>query len=478
MSINYNYYVNGIWKESRTKDTIDIISPYNHQLVGRIQAISQDEVDEIIHYSKIAQKQWKELTVRQRASYLTKWIEELSKIKEELADLIMHEVGKGYNDAMKEVERTIDFIQYTIEEAMHLYDKSMTGENFPGGNRDKIVIIHREPLGVILAISPFNYPVNLSAAKIAPALITGNAVVFKPATQGAISAIKMIEALDKAGLPKGVLNIVTGRGSEIGDYIVTHPGIDMISFTGGTKTGEHIAKMSHLIPLVMELGGKDPAIVLENANLDLTVKNIVSGAFSYSGQRCTAIKRVFVEEKIADKLVLKLQDEIEKLSVGSPEDNSVVVPLIDKKSADFVQELIEDALNKNALLVTGNRREEQLIYPTLLDYVTTDMKVAWEEPFGPILPIIRVKNVEEAIELSNQSQYGLQASIFTQDIDKAFQIASRLEVGSVQINGRTERGPDHFPFLGVKGSGLGVQGIPGSLHSMTREKMTIININH
>ena len=228
----------------------------------------------------------------------------------------------------------------------------------------------------------------------------------------------------------------------------------------------------------MELGGKDPAIVLENANLDLTVKNIVSGAFSYSGQRCTAIKRVFVEEKIADKLVLKLQDEIEKLSVGSPEDNSVVVPLIDKKSADFVQELIEDALNKNALLVTGNRREEQLIYPTLLDYVTTDMKVAWEEPFGPILPIIRVKNVEEAIELSNQSQYGLQASIFTQDIDKAFQIASRLEVGSVQINGRTERGPDHFPFLGVKGSGLGVQGIPGSLHSMTREKMTIININH
>ena len=179
MSINYNYYVNGIWKESSTKDTIDIISPYNHQLVGRIQAISQDEVDEIIHYSKIAQKQWKELTVRQRASYLTKWIEELSKIKEKLADLIMHEVGKGYNDAMKEVERTIDFIQYTIEEAMHLYDKSMTGENFPGGNRDKIVIIHREPLGVILAISPFNYPVNLSAAKIAPALITGNAVVFK-----------------------------------------------------------------------------------------------------------------------------------------------------------------------------------------------------------------------------------------------------------------------------------------------------------
>ena len=266
--------------------------------------------------------------------------------------------------------------------------------------------------------------------------------------------------------------------TQAGDYIVTHPGIDMISFTGGTKTGEHIAKMSHLIPLVMELGGKDPAIVLENANLDLTVKNIVSGAFSYSGQRCTAIKRVFVEEKIADKLVLKLQEEIEKISVGSPEDNSVVVPLIDKKSADFVQELIEDALNKNALLVTGNRREEQLIYPTLLDYVTTDMKVAWEEPFGPILPIIRVKNVEEAIELSNQSQYGLQASIFTQDIDKAFQIASRLEVGSVQINGRTERGPDHFPFLGVKGSGLGVQGIPGSLHSMTREKMTIININH
>ena len=170
MSINYNYYVNGIWKESSTKDTIDIISPYNHQLVGRIQAISQDEVDEIIHYSKIAQKQWKELTVRQRASYLTKWIEELSKIKEELADLIMHEVGKGYNDAMKEVERTIDFIQYTIEEAMHLYDKSMTGENFPGGNRDKIVIhLRRISVFTVCKDTKWSQP-----GQIGPQVFTGS----------------------------------------------------------------------------------------------------------------------------------------------------------------------------------------------------------------------------------------------------------------------------------------------------------------
>lgn len=477
MSINYKYYVNGEWKESQTKETIEIMSPYNDKFVGKIQAISQDEIDEMINCAKKAQKQWKELTVRERAKYLTKWIEELSIIKEDIAKTIMQEVGKGFNDAIKEVERTIDFIQYTIEEALHMYDKSMTGENFSGGSRDKIAIIHREPLGVILAISPFNYPVNLSAAKIAPALISGNAVIFKPATQGAISGIKMIEALDKAGLPNGVLNLVTGRGSQIGDYIAMHPQIDMISFTGGTETGQHIAKLSKMIPLVMELGGKDPAIVLDNADLDIAAKNIISGAFSYSGQRCTAIKRVFAKDKVADQLVLKLKEEIENLSVGSPEENSVIVPLIDQKSADFVQGLIDDALDKNASLIIGNKREGQLIYPTLLDNVTTDMKIAWEEPFGPVLPIIRVKNIEEAIELSNQSRYGLQASIFTQNIDEAFQIASKLEVGSVQINGRTERGPDHFPFLGVKGSGLGVQGIPGSIHSMTREKVTIINLN-
>lgn len=474
---NYKYYVDGIWKESRTNEVIEIFSPYKDKLVGTVQAISKEEADEIIESAKHAQKKWEQISIRERGNYLYRWIEELEKEKENLAATIMQEVGKGFLDAVKEVERTMDLIRFTIEEAIHLYGESMLGENFPGGNRSKIAISHRVPLGVVLAISPFNYPVNLSAAKIAPALISGNAVIFKPATQGAISGIKMIEALDRAGLPKGVLNVVTGRGSVIGNYLIEHPKIDMISFTGGSDTGKHIAKLANMIPLVMELGGKDPAIVVKDANLDLAVKQIISGAFSYSGQRCTAIKRVFVEESIADELVEKLSRELENVTIGSPEENNIIVPLIDQKSADFVEGLIQDAIEKKALLITGNKREGNLIYPTLLDYVTSNMRLAWEEPFGPVLPIIRVKTIEEAIEMSNQSEYGLQASIFSQDIDQAFTIAEKIQAGSVQINGRTERGPDHFPFIGTKGSGMGTQGVRRSIESMTREKVTVININ-
>jgi glyceraldehyde-3-phosphate dehydrogenase (NADP+) len=286
----------------------------------------------------------------------------------------------------------------------------------------------------------------------------------------------MIEALHKANFPKGLVNIVTGRGSVIGDYLVEHKGINMISFTGGTNTGTRLAKKAGMIPLVLELGGKDPGIVREDADLNEAAKHIISGAFSYSGQRCTAIKRVLVHDSIADELASILKEEIEKLAVGSPEDGSTVVPLIDKQSADFVQGLIEDAIEKGATLVTGNKRERNLIYPTLLDHVTENMAVAWEEPFGPVLPIIRVSSDEEAINIANESEFGLQASVFTKDINKAFAIANKIETGSVQINGRTERGPDHFPFIGVKGSGMGAQGIRKSIESMTREKVTVLNL--
>ncbi|MDC2866637.1 MULTISPECIES: NADP-dependent glyceraldehyde-3-phosphate dehydrogenase [unclassified Bacillus (in: firmicutes)] len=475
-SKTYKFYINGEWKESSSGQTIDISSPYLHEVIGQVQAITRTEVDEAIQLAKEAQKDWAEASLQDRAQYLYKWADELVNMQDEIADIIMKEVGKGYKDAQKEVVRTADFIRYTVDEAMHMHGESMMGDSFPGGAKSKLAIIQRAPLGIVLAISPFNYPVNLAAAKLAPALITGNAVIFKPATQGAISGIKMIEALHKAGLPKGLVNVVTGRGSVIGDYLVEHSGIDMVSFTGGTHTGTHLAKKAAMIPLVLELGGKDPGIVREDADLQEAAKHIISGAFSYSGQRCTAIKRVLVHEHVADELVRLLQEEITKLSVGSPEQDSTIVPLIDDKSADFVQSLVDDAIQKGATVIIGNKRERNLIYPTLLDHVTEDMKVAWEEPFGPILPVIRVTSDEQAIEIANKSDFGLQASVFTKDINKAFHIANKIEAGSVQINGRTERGPDHFPFIGVKGSGMGAQGIRRSLESMTREKVTVLNL--
>ncbi|HDR5216502.1 TPA: NADP-dependent glyceraldehyde-3-phosphate dehydrogenase, partial [Bacillus anthracis] len=254
-SNTYKFYLNGEWRESSSGETIEIPSPYLHEVIGQVQAITRGEVDEAIASAKEAQKSWAEASLQDRAKYLYKWADELVNMQDEIADIIMKEVGKGYKDAKKEVVRTADFIRYTIEEALHMHGESMMGDSFPGGTKSKLAIIQRAPLGVVLAIAPFNYPVNLSAAKLAPALIMGNAVIFKPATQGAISGIKMVEALHKAGLPQGLVNVATGRGSVIGDYLVEHEGINMVSFTGGTNTGKHLAKKASMIPLVLELGG-------------------------------------------------------------------------------------------------------------------------------------------------------------------------------------------------------------------------------
>ncbi|WP_312193674.1 NADP-dependent glyceraldehyde-3-phosphate dehydrogenase [Exiguobacterium sp.] len=467
----YTFLLDGKWHESESKETIEISSPYKEDLVGRVQAMTKPEVDRAIASAKAAQAEWAKQPANKRAELLHAWATELEKRADEIGEVIMREVGKGRADGVKEVKRTAEIIRYTAEEGLRFDGQMMQGDSFPGGSAKKIAVIKKAPLGVVLAISPFNYPVNLAAAKLAPALMTGNAVVFKPATQGSISGILMVEALVAAGLPAGLVNIVTGRGSVIGDYLTAHPGINMITFTGGTGTGQHLSRQSAMIPLVLELGGKDPALVLEDANLSLAADHIISGAFSYSGQRCTAIKRVFVLDHQADALIEELKTRIAKLTVGSPEQESVVVPLIDTKSADFVEGLITDAT-----LVTGGGRTANLIEPTLLDNVTRDMRVAWEEPFGPVLPIIRVNSVDEMIAYSNESEYGLQASVFTENIDAAFAVADALETGSVQINGRTERGPDHFPFIGVKSSGLGVQGVGRSLASMTRDKLTVLNL--
>ena len=262
----------------------------------------------------------------------------------------------------------------------------------------------------------------------------------------------------------------------IRDSINTHKDIAFINFTGSTQIGKRISNQADLKGLMMELGGKDAGIVLKDADLSKAASEIVKGAFSYSGQRCTAIKRVLVDKEVKEELVSKICDLVDKLKVGHPMDNADITPLIDSKSADFVQSLIDDAIDKNAKVLRGNKRKQNLIYPCILDNVTLDMKVAFEEPFGPVLPIITVANVDEAIEIANMSNYGLQSAIFTKDITKAFEIAKKLEVGTVHINNKTQRGPDNFPFLGIKDSGIGVQGIRYSILSMTRLKNIVFDM--
>lgn len=470
----YQNLVNGKWKSSEQE--ITIYSPINQEELGTVPAMTQTEADEAMQAARAALPAWQALSAVERAAYLHKTAAILERDKEEIGTILAKEVAKGIKAAIGEVVRTADLIRYAAEEGLRITGQAMEGGGFEAASKNKLAVVRREPVGIVLAIAPFNYPVNLSASKIAPALIAGNVVMFKPPTQGSISGLLLAKAFEEAGIPAGVFNTITGRGSEIGDYIIEHKEVNFINFTGSTPIGERIGRLAGMRPIMLELGGKDAALVLEDADLEHAAKQIVAGAFSYSGQRCTAIKRVIVLESVADKLATLLQEEVSKLTVGDPFDNADITPVIDNASADFIWGLIEDAQEKEAQALTPIKREGNLLWPVLFDQVTKDMKVAWEEPFGPVLPIIRVASVEEAIAFANESEFGLQSSVFTNDFKKAFEIAEKLEVGTVHINNKTQRGPDNFPFLGVKGSGAGVQGIKYSIEAMTNVKSIVFDV--
>ncbi len=470
----YQNLVNGKWKSSEQE--ITIYSPINQEELGTVPAMTQTEADEAMQAARAALPAWRALSAVERAAYLHKTAAILERDKEEIGTILAKEVAKGIKAAIGEVVRTADLIRYAAEEGLRITGQAMEGGGFEATSKNKLAVVRREPVGIVLAIAPFNYPVNLSASKIAPALIAGNVVMFKPPTQGSISGLLLAKAFEEAGIPAGVFNTITGRGSEIGDYIIEHKEVNFINFTGSTPIGERIGRLAGMRPIMLELGGKDAALVLEDADLEHAAKQIVAGAFSYSGQRCTAIKRVIVLESVAEKLATLLQEEVSKLTVGDPFDNADITPVIDNASADFIWGLIEDAQEKEAQALTPIKREGNLLWPVLFDQVTKDMKEAWEEPFGPVLPIIRVASVEEAIAFANESEFGLQSSVFTNDFKKAFEIAEKLEVGTVHINNKTQRGPDNFPFLGVKGSGAGVQGIKYSIEAMTNVKSIVFDV--
>lgn len=474
MTKDYKNYVNGEWQSA--DETITIYEPATNKVLGTVPAMNQADVDNVYQVAKKALPAWRALSYVERAAYLHKVADILERDAEKIGQILSKEVAKGLKSAISEVVRTAEIIHYAAEEGLRMEGEVLEGGSFEVASKKKLAIVRREPVGLVLAISPFNYPVNLAGSKIAPALITGNVVAFKPPTQGSISGLLLAEAFAEAGLPDGVFNTITGRGAVIGDYIVEHEAVNFINFTGSTPVGERIGKLAGIRPIMLELGGKDSAIVLEDADLEKAAKQIVSGGLSYSGQRCTAVKRVLVMDSVADQLAKLIQEQVEKLSVGMPEEDADITPVIDGQSADYIEGLVKDAKDKGAAELTHYKREGNLLSPTVFDKVTKDMRLAWEEPFGPVLPLIRVSSVDEAIALSNASEYGLQASIFTKDFPLAFSIAEQLEVGTVHINNKTQRGTDNFPFLGSKKSGAGTQGVKYSIEAMTSLKSVVFDV--
>lgn len=471
---NYPILINGTLMDSSEK--ITIMSPINNVPYATVPYINEDLlVNAAMNAAHDSFEKWANLNYKDRKKLLLKLKELILKNIDELSEILVHEISKSLKDSKTEIERTMEYLDETIFQYEKIINNPLIIDENEHGINGKIGKFIRQPLGVIVAISPFNYPFNLLLAKLLPALISGNTVVYKPATQGSIIGARLSQLFLEAGFPDGVINCVIGSGSKIGDLIIKHKYVDMISFTGSAKVGNHISEVCHKIPLVLEMGGKDPAIILDDADLELAANEIVKGGLSYNGQRCTAIKRVFVTQKNHAKLIDLVKSKVNKLTVGNPLDNNFITPLISKKSADYVMELVNDALNKGATSCLEIIQKDNLLWPMVIDNVKLDMRLAWEEPFGPVIPFIEFDKIDDVIKYCNESEYGLQASIFTNNIDLAESIGLRLECGTVNINRSSSRGPDIFPFLGIKNSGFGTQGIIDAILSMTRIKGIIFN---
>ena len=401
-----------------------------------------------------------------------------------MARRIAREVGKPITDARTEVDRAAGVFDLAADEIRHL-----TGETYPAdayplppGNERRLLFTLRDPVGVVVAIGPFNFPLNLLTHKIAPALAAGNPVVAKPTSSAPFTAVGLAEHAAAVGLPAGVLNLVLGPGGAVGNTLVEDPRTRLVTFTGSTEVGKGIAERAarHAKRLILELGGLDPFLVLEDAPLDVAAAAAVRGAFAYSGQVCTASKRILVSEKIADDFVQRFVERVKALRIGPAlEESTQVGPVINGRAIERLDRLVGDAKERNATLLVGGGRlggsEGHFYRPTVLDNVPPEARVAQEEPFGPVAPILRFSDEKEALEIANGTSYGLQAAVYTNDLRKAFTLARKIRAGGVHINDPTNLRWDALPFGGVRESGLGREGVRSAMHEMTEVKLVSVN---
>ncbi len=472
----YKMLIGGKWVKSSGKKTQEVRTPIDGSVIAKVQKATQKDAEKAVKSAYESRGKIGQMAAVDRAEILEETGELVYDYFDLFVDLIVHDAGKPVSVAEGEVKATAERFKYAAEEAKQIKGESMLGDTVPW-HKEKVGMVMRQPLGVVLAISPFNYPLFIATAKIAPALAAGNSVVCKPASDDPLAVLYLARLIQEAGIPDGVFNVVTGSGSDIGDYLAGHEKVSMISFTGSSPVGEHIAKIASLQKLHLELGGKSPALVLEDADLDIAAKQCVNGAFKFSGQRCDAISRILVEKKVAKRFVKKLLKEARKWKMGDPADPEVKIgPLINQKAVDKVHSLVKDAKRKGAKLLMGGRKGKGLYYePTVLDNVTVKMRIAWEETFGPVATVMPVADYQEAIEIANQSRYGLDACVFTQDVDKALDAGLRLEDGTVNINAAPAHGIGNFPFGGDKESGMDREGIKFSVDEMTKVHTVIFN---
>ncbi|EGA89831.1 NADP-dependent glyceraldehyde-3-phosphatedehydrogenase [Planococcus donghaensis MPA1U2] len=467
-------FIAGEWVSS--EQTVEVRNPQNNAIIDLVPAASVEDMLNCLEQAKHGAEIAAAMPVHQRIKVINGAADYIEEHHKKFAQTIAMESSKTIREATKEVGRAIQTLRISAEEARRINGETIPFDQSPG-SESRIGYFYRFPIGVIAAITPFNDPLNLVAHKIGPAIASGNAIVVKPATVTPLSALLLAEAFSFAGLPAKVLSVITGHGREIGDALVTHPAVRMVTFTGGLEAGEQIVSKAGLKKISMELGSNSPVIVLEDADIEDAVESCVSGAFWAAGQNCLGVQRIYIEKSIFQSFQSQFVERTNGYIVGDKQSELTDMgPLISEKEAIRVEKLVDEAVGKGAVILTGGKRNGAYYLPTVLTDVPSNCKLAEEEIFGPVVLLYSVANLDEAIVLSNSVNYGLQAGIFTKNIDMAYKAIAKLDVGGVMVNDSSDYRIDAMPFGGVKNSGLGREGIKFSIQEMTETKVVCFKL--
>ncbi|MGE7907445.1 aldehyde dehydrogenase family protein [Peribacillus sp. NPDC094092] len=471
----YKMFLAGKWVSGDKK--IEILDPQDNSLIATVPAANEKDVLHSIEEAKKGAKIAADMPTHERIAILNRAADWIYEHKEKYAMTIAREGSKTIKEARKEVVRCIETLRISAEEARRINGETISFDQMPG-SEDRMGYYYRFPVGIIVAITPFNDPLNLVAHKVGPAIASGNAIIVKPAPATPLSALLLAEAFEKAGLPPKILSVITGYPSDMGESLITHSAIRMISFTGGLATGQAIMQKAGLKKMNMELGSNSPVIVLEDADLEEAVESTVSGAFWAAGQNCLGVQRVYVQEDVYRDFIGKFVNRTQQYRVGNKlSEETDMGPMISEKEAKRVESWVNEAVEKGANLLCGGKRQGSFYYPTVLENVPAHCKLATEEVFGPVVTIHSVPDLDTAIFQSNNVDFGLQAGIFTRDLDRAFGAIRKLDVGGVMVNDSSDYRIDAMPFGGVKGSGLGREGIKFALQEMTETKVVCFKVS-
>jgi len=460
--------LNGQWVDRKEK--IDVRDPFDNSLIDTVPRATAKDVETALQAAVKGFQIMKKLTVFERAQILYKTAAIIKNNVEEFAKTIAREGSKTIREARKEANRCGNTLTVSAEESKRLFGETIPFDSFPGGEKRR-GYYYRFPIGVVLAITPFNDPLNLVAHKLGPAIAAGNSVILKPATVTPLSALKLAEAFQEAGLPPLVLQVITGYGHEIGDPLVKDERVRMVSFTGGVEAGKRVAAMAGIKKIGMELGSNSPVIVWKDIDIPSTVDSCVSGAFWAAGQNCIGVQRIYIHKDIYEKFKKAFVARTAKYKIGNKmKEDCDMGPMIEEREAIRVEQWVAEAKKLGAKVLCGGKRKGALFEPTVLEKVPEKATIHWDEVFGPTVNLYPYATLEEAIEKANSLNYGLHAAVFAKDIDIAFKAVYELDCGGVMINDSTDYRLDSMPFGGVKYSGLGREGIKFSLQEMTEPK--------